>query len=271
MTAFLGFNGSPAAAAGELSRYAAPPCTLCASLEDRSPLWHATLPELTNGEIGNIAYEYGAETAAVGPNKISRCTNLVEAVESKCEVEGHDQPLVDLIETVVRSLTPWHVESSVEFAGFLAALRIDGLDVLQGRLVPTTPEPAALAPQISLLEEQLEGLGLSVARRHYRQACDNLAEGNFEAANGQLRSYLEDLFVGVCARVAGKTFGDPGGALQHLRDTGHLDPKEWATFRGFWDASQTNGPHPGLSNSHEALYRVHVGTAVGRYLIAKFP
>ena len=38
-------------------------------------------------------------------------------------------------------------------------------------------------------------------------------------------------------------------------------------FRYFWGGIQDKGPHTGLTTHDEALYRLHVGTAIGHYLV----
>ena len=49
-----------------------------------------------------------------------------------------------------------------------------------------------------------------------------------------------------------------------------IDLSEWNNFRGFWESCQSNGPHHGLSNNEEAIYRLHTATALSRYLLFKF-
>jgi hypothetical protein len=62
-------------------------------------------------------------------------------------------------------------------------------------IVPTMPGPAAIAPEISLVEHELAAHGLHVARRHYRQAVDSFVDNRLKASNGQLRSCLENLLI----------------------------------------------------------------------------
>jgi hypothetical protein len=92
-------------------------------------------------------------------------------------------------------LNEWQFENSEIVAGFLTSLQIDGFHFSNGVIMPTTPEPASLGPILSQLERDLLECKLKVASKHYSQACENLAAGNFEAANGQIRSFIENLFV----------------------------------------------------------------------------
>lgn len=97
-----------------------------------------------------------------------------------------------------------------------------------------------------------------------------MAAGNFESANGQVRSFLENLFISICEKACGKRFDNAGSALQHLKQLERIDASEWNNFRGFWESCQSNGPHHGLSNNEEAIYRLHTATALSRYLLFKF-
>ncbi len=109
----------------------------------------------------------------------------------------------------------------------LHALRLDGFEWRDGKLVPTTPEPVALADELSRLERDLQGLSMSVAAAHYRQAYESFVAGNWEAANGQIRSFVEDFFIEIGRRVTSKVRSDPSASLQDLRNQGFLDEPEW--------------------------------------------
>lgn len=240
------------------------------------PLSRRTLAALANS-ISNahsaatldlLAYELDLETAAVGPNKLTRSLGLVRALELQCNNAGSEQPLREL---VVRTLQPLTAYQLQHHGGLLASLRIDGLRYENGALLPDTPEPVALAPQVSALEQQLNARGLNVAVVHYRQAVDNLTAGQFEAANGSLRPFLESLFTGLCNRATNQTHTAANPALLHLRQQGLLAENEWNLCRSLWANCHTNGPHPGLSNEEEALFRLHFGTSLARYLLSRIP
>ena len=119
------------------------------------------------------------------------------------------------------------------------------------------PVPSQPSPQVSALEMDLDGRGLQVAATHYRQAIANFVGGNFEAANGQLRSFLEALFRGMGVSNGAQVNVGADAAVLHLRTVGHLDDAECQFLRGLWAGSQDNGPHAGLSNEEEARFRLH--------------
>jgi hypothetical protein len=97
----------------------------------------------------------------------------------------------------------------------------------------------------------------------------NITASNWEAANGQIRPFMESLLVDLGKRETSKVRSDPSAALQDLRDQEFIDKPEWQMIRGFWQGIQNNGPHQGLSYEQEALFRLHVATAIARYLIYK--
>ena len=149
---------------------------------------------------------------------------------------------------------------------FLRSLGIEGIEHRDSRLIPATPGPVNVASEISVLESELQQRGYSIAVSHYRQAVDNFVDGNWEASNGQVRSFIEDLFV-IAGASAGFSKGEPRAALDFLRDNQRIDTKQWNLFRAYWDEIQDNGPHRGLSDPEEALFRIHMGTALARYLL----
>jgi hypothetical protein len=70
-----------------------------------------------------------------------------------------------------------------------------------------------------------------VAAEHYRQALADYRDRRFESANGQLRSFLEDLLIELAAK-AGHQFKDPVGDVMWMRDKQLLTGVEWQLVRG---------------------------------------
>ena len=217
---------------------------------------------------GLLFFEYSIGDFDGGGNLIDRSLALVRGlVHKKDEGYDSDKAIVEVIEKVL--LTPIYraPETKQTEVQLLAALRIDGFDVSNGNLIPTTPAPVQLAPEISWLESKLESSMFDVSLKHYRQALDSFVAGNYEASNGQIRSFIEDLFIEITKTATKKIHHDASAALQHLRNKGCIDDAQWNYLRYFWSEIQDNGPHHGLTDEEEALFRVHVATATGRYLL----
>ncbi|MCZ7537873.1 MAG: hypothetical protein M5T61_19390 [Acidimicrobiia bacterium] len=74
------------------------------------------------------------------------------------------------------------------------AVAADGweFDENSDSFVPLVPG-APMAHETSWIEDELRRRGWTTAAGHYRQAVDNFADGNWAAANSQLRSFCEEL------------------------------------------------------------------------------
>ena len=219
--------------------------------------------------ISLLAIEIELDGRAVGGNRLDRCMSLVKAIEAEREPNEAVKVLLDLAEGQLRTYSEWNLENDSNAIALRHTLELDGYAFDGKRLVPAVPGAVTLEQQISLLEAKLQELGLNVALTHYQQAVENFVKGNAEAVNSQVRPFLENLFLSLCQQHTDREFTDASSALQHLKNKGWLDNGEWNHLRHFWADIQDNGPHQGLSNSEEALFRVQVATAVARYLLAK--
>jgi hypothetical protein len=213
-------------------------------------------------ELELVFLEHGVPYDQFGGGIRPRVNGLVMLLRS---CDDGDARLTQLIEyALLRRDAAWEQANRL-----LQALRLDGCEWRDGTLIPTTPEPLPLAQELSQLERDLQDLSLSVAATHYRQAYESFVAGRWEAANGQVRSFAEDFFIEVGRLGTSKSRPDPLASLQDLRSQGFLDDPEWQTFRGFWQSIQDKGPHHGLSDEQEALFRLHLATAIARYIIHK--
>jgi len=226
------------------------------------------LAQLSHSDFNALFYRYELQKVQAGGSRRDRALAFIRAIETEKEDNEAEKILIEVMEEHLAgrfSYTPDNVR--VQALG--ATLNLDGFEFREERLVPTTPAPAMLGPEISALESDLADLGLSVASNHYKQATDAYTDGNWESCNSQIRPFLEDLFITACERACAKAFKDPNGALQHMRDKGVMDTEEYNILRYVWEGFQDNGPHRGVSFKQEALFRLHVATAVGRYMVHK--
>ncbi len=217
-----------------------------------------------NSEISLLAIEVGLEGRAEGRNRRERCMSLVRAIETDFEPHDALKLLLELAEQRLKSYSEWEFERNNDAVALRRALELDGYAFDGQRLLPAVPGAVTLEQEISLLEASLCNLGLNVALTHYQQAVENFVRNNSEAANGQVRPFLEDIFLTLCHQQTGRQFKDASAALQHLRNTGWLDDGEWNHLRQFWADIQDNGPHRCLSDADEALFRLQVATAIAR-------
>jgi hypothetical protein len=216
----------------------------------------------THAEMERVFLQHGLSydqfSGGLGP----RCNALVMKLR---QLDDGDAALTYLIEYVLGRRGAGCPASD----RLLQSLRVDGFEWDDRKLLPTTPTPAALGPELSQLELELGELGLRVAAQHYRQAHESFVASNWEAANGQLRSFMEDFLIELGKRETPMARCDASAALQDLRSKAFFDDAEWQMVKGFWQGIQDKGPHRGLSDQQEALFRLHVATAVARYAVHK--
>ncbi len=157
------------------------------------------------------------------------------------------------------------------FDRFCESLVLDGFVVSSDyRLLPHTPEPASLGPKLSKLENNLKSCGLNVSFKHYQQAFENFTDGILKLVMGQSGLLLQNLIPEICKQITGGDFTcNPPSALQHLKQKSKIDGSEEGMFKNFWTHIQDEGPHQGLTTQSESLYRLHMATAIGRYLMEK--
>jgi len=216
----------------------------------------------THAELDLVFLENNLQSDQFGGGLQPRSNALVMALRSR---DDGGAALTQLVEYVLeRRGAGWAPSDRL-----LQSLRIDGFEWHDGRLVPTTPQPAALDPELSQLELDLQDLGLDVAAEHYRQAYESFVASNWEASNGQIRSFMEDFLIALGIRETSNGRSDASAALQDLRNEGFFDDPEWQMLKGFWQGIQDRGPHHGLSHEQEALFRLHLATSIARYAIHK--
>jgi hypothetical protein len=206
-----------------------------------------------------------------GPNKMDRVRPVVDTLRAREEEPN--------IVSLVRELTEEHLSGHVfdydrnvlpRFERLIRGLELDGYTISdEGKVVATTPDPAALGPQILQLERELDSRGLGVARAHYRQAVDSFVDGRLEASNGQLRSFIEDFMLTLCDQFVGVRPSTVRSAADRLRNHGDLDGDEAALVSSLAAVSNERGAHAGLTDRDEALFRLHMTTATARYLLAR--
>lgn len=224
-------------------------------------LTEAVSERFTHPQISNLYLEFSVDDPRDG-NKLTRIQGLVRAIEAGRAETAPDEALVDLANRVLNS-----EDAREQYTALLASLAIDGFEWGQDSLVPSMPLPAQPAPEVTALETDLNRHVLPVAANHYRQAIDNFVDRNYEAANGQLRSFLEALFQSVAISAGAQDNVGAGAAVVYLQREGVLDDAESQILRGIWAGAQDNGPHAGLTNEAEARFRLHTATAAARYLL----
>lgn len=222
----------------------------------------AVAEQNSHASLSALFFEYDVDQRDVPDGNLKK--RSLAFIRALAELSPEARSRKEIVE-VAEKLGSYRWERDI---ALVAAMRLDGFEFCDGRLIPTTPDSIPLYSEISVLELALTGQ-LSVAGTHYRQAVNNFTDGHFEASNGQVRSFVEAFLPQLSLQLTGKTSTNVGAALQHLKHAEILDEHENNMLKAFWNGIQDNGPHAGLTSGSEALFRLHSGTAVARYLLAK--
>jgi hypothetical protein len=140
---------------------------------------------------------------------------------------------------------------------------------------PPTPHRSPSRPRSPHSRLSLPA-AVTTTRNHYQQAVDNFLHHNYEAANGALRTTLEDLVSRLAREHAGYVGqgkpGEGGRAINHMVDMGSLPENDGGLLlKGIWKLAHTRGSHPGRSDAEEARFRMVIITAIARFLLDRFP
>lgn len=175
---------------------------------------------LSHATLDNMFYEYDAEAVDPAPNhdqnRMIRSRALIVAIAARPDRAASDADLREIIERTLAN------DTADERPALAASLGLDGFAWANGRLVAAMPGPVPLQREITQLETTLEDRGFDEAKTHYEQAVDNFTDGNFEAANGQLRSFLESLIPALGRARGAQQNVQPDAAIQHLHRNGEL-------------------------------------------------
>ena len=217
-------------------------------------------------------------------NKVNQIIDFSKKNPSHSAVSGANvvNELVEEAGKLVTEAKKANWSTNPHHLPFLRALKRDGfLLTNSGAIQRTLPDEADLPQAENELNELLAWLKLNTVKGHLDQARENHSEGNWAAANGQLRTCLEALFDGIAVLI------DPDHASQtasgHNRRQllsktkppflmGHLG--EWTPdgknfVEGIFKRLHPEGSHPGLSEEEDCTFRLHMVLITARYFLRR--
>ncbi|MES9880600.1 MAG: hypothetical protein ABW185_06935 [Sedimenticola sp.] len=162
------------------------------------------------------------------------------------------------------------------FLEFKHHLEKDGYLLTENSIRASLPSQIPLVEAEDRLLEILKKRGFDIALGHYEQAVAAHGRGEWAAANAQLRSFVEEFFNKTHALI------NAGNAIQsqarkaELANVGFFS-KEYNEFlhngtgfvEGFWKRLHPEGSHPGLSESADSTFRLHLVLLVLHYFAGR--
>ena len=232
----------------------------------------------TNTQLNQLMFEQGLDERYSGPNILSRLGNVFHPI-AKTEADDNEmKAAIELIEMVAKDA--WDAIDSADelwidssrsetYNSLQQALRADGLDLVEDRIVPFVSPSVDISREQGLLESRLRQHGFEVAANHLEQAVDNAARSNWEAANSQVRSFLEALCDAMASKICEDSGFAPtrGEARQYLAESGLLSPEESDLLRSFFKMLHGQGGHAGTSSSDDCHRRRLMAVAMANYYL----
>ena len=145
----------------------------------------------------------------------------------------------------------------------LGALKADGYEVEDGKLVPADSLEQELAQEINVLYKRLHSLEMDDTQNNLEQAHENFIGGNHEACNAMLRTAQESTLKHIAARFArgvekiarARQYLTPVDIRKYLSATMLLSQDEREFVDALYGFASPHGSHPGMSDEAESRLR----------------
>jgi hypothetical protein len=159
----------------------------------------------------------------------------------------------------------------------LRALKADGYEVEDGKLVPIDSLEQELAQEINVLYERLRSLKMGDVQNNLEQAHENFIGGNHEACNAMLRTALESTLKHIAVRFAdgvdkiplARSYLTPVDIRKYLSATEFLSQDEREFVDALYGFASPHGSHPGMSDEAESRLRRLMIVAWIQYCLQK--
>lgn len=241
--------------------------------------------------IDRLIIRFGLEESLSGSrqkypkDKVNAVSSYLIKHQNRQEANNHDLTF-KVIEFLTQDIPDIDEDNSYgelqdQYDKLRNSLSRDGFRVKAGKLKTILPENFELAKKECELELFLKNSNFIIARGHFEQAIDAHTRGDWAAANGQLRTFVESLFD----EIANKVVCDPILSSGHARREAlaKADPpffmeslNEWEIgnkggfVQGFWRRLHPDGPHPGLSDKEDSTFRLHLVVLVAHHFLKRF-
>lgn len=242
------------------------------------------LADRSDSQLGHFFFKYGLLNIYQQHGKPTAKKTKVRDVFQHLITAG-DESALDTLDLIVREVLKIDVHTWLEkwqsgqesfsqvFPDLERALSADGFQVHEGELIPAISPSIEPVKEEGLVEKLLDKYGFAIAKNHLEQAFDNYLDGNWEASNGALRSFLQDVFDQIALKLwpeeAAKK-GAGGARRKLLQEKGFIDEDTEADLvRSFFKYAHGEGSHPGISDESDCRLRRYIAVALASYYLEK--
>lgn len=251
------------------------------------------LNRLTHAEFTRFLFELGPDwPKMISPEPLSLAKRLNELMgvfdQNPNRLVEDGESLDDvLVEKAVswlpverrRSWSGEEEELRKDHRDFLHRLEIDGLVIADGKLQTALPRSIALPEAQDELSALLLKHRFTIAKGHLDQAFSAHTNGDWAAANSQIRSFLDGLLDEIAERLdpSAAALGSGNPRRTKLAALGFLsrDLNEWGDngqgyVNGLIKRLHPHGSHPGLSDADDCTFRLHTVLLAARLFLVRF-
>lgn len=250
----------------------------------------------TNAELESLIIEVGLFDFGLSRGSISKTLLAVK------EFSASNPDFLVRTEYGETHLSVFMVEEAIRRFGSTAGdadvwdkleryLNLDGFALQRGKdkygyaiiegLAVAMPQSVGIAKAQNEIDALLERYSFNVAQRHLESAKRNIAQADWEAANGQCRTFLDALTDGIADGlfpVEAKALNSGLQKRQLLANNGFLsrDKHEFGDgpaqtyLPGLVKLLHPDGAHPGISSLDDALFRLQAVIVTARWLLKRF-
>lgn len=230
----------------------------------------------THSVLDKFFFKYGVEEyTSLASNKenkaLAAVRYLIENPDSKGILGGNmAYEMVEEILDLYINNSYYYDQESGEFRDFPKLKRLllkDGFEIRDGQLARMVDSNINYVENESLLLKLLDKYNFSVAKGHFNQATSAFTRGDWAACNGQIRSFVEELFCKLAEDLTGNTFSSSHSARTALSQSSpklfYPEFNEWLNdgtgyFETFWKRLHPHGSHPGLSEESDSMFRLNL-------------
>jgi hypothetical protein len=242
--------------------------------------------------IDRFLLEHGLEEAVRGNSRADRANALGRHLLGNPDARNEDG--VNLTDAIVAELVDGALGGSVDgyprefsfnlfrerYPALHRGLERDGFTVEDGTLRRALPEVLDLPEADDEVHVLLDRFGFGVSRGHLDQGIAAHVRGDWAAANGCFRTFIESLFDSIAERLAAGTPLPPPGNPRRIWLANRNPPffvaalNEWTGqgtgfMEGFFRRLHPAGAHPGLSDEDDSTFRLHLVLLVARNLLRR--
>lgn len=240
--------------------------------------------------IDRFALEHALEETVRGSSMANKALALGRHLVSHPNTLNEDG--VNMTDAIVSELVAGALQNSLDgyprefsfdvfrerYPALHRGLERDGFTVEDGQLRRALPRELDLPAADDEVHTLLDRYGFGVAKGHLDQGIAAHARGDWAAANGQFRPFIENLFDVIAEHLGAATV--PAGNQRRIWLANRNPPfllatlNEWdgqghGFIEAFFRRLHPAGAHPGLSDEDDSTFRLHLVLLVARNLLRR--